>query len=1583
MRRLYPAASILAILPALVPFAGYAQGQGLFVTNYQLVSEERISRTQSYLTYRADLVNTGPARTAITATVSSLVPSVQLVPGQMNLHFIPVPANSQVTSSNTFTILVDRSVDFTFSSLQWAFVAPVANAGPNQTVKVGATVTLNGGASSNPSGIGTLDYNWTFLSRPAGSVVILVGATSVSPTFVPSVLGDYVLRLTVTNGVGTDTAVVTISTANSAPVANAGPNQTVTIGATVTLNGSGSSDVDGDPLTYSWTLISRPGGSAAALQSANGISPTFITDKAGTYVAQLVVNDGHADSTPATVTIATQNTPPVANAGPSQVVSAGSPVQLNGSASTDVDGDSLTYQWSVITKPAGSTAALSNATIVNPVFTADLPGSYVAQLIVNDGKINSSPATVTITTNSPVAPTAIAGQNQTVARGATVLLSGTGSDPQGLALTFNWALITRPAGSAAALSSTSLANSTFVADRPGTYVAQLIVNNGFANSAPSTVTITTTNTPPVANAGTDRTAAVGSTVTLDGSGSSDADHDPLTYLWSFASRPTGSTATLSAANTVSPTFVVDLPGTYVIQLIVNDGFASSDPSTATISAGSTVLSLTPNPLNLSTTVAGTLTVTIGAPAGVNGQVVNLASVDTSIATVQPTVLIAPGTTSGSVTVNPVGAAGTTTIFASAGGFSPALATVIVSVPRLTVTLDGPTVGLTRTINGVVTLSAPAPPGGISITLSSSPGGIVTLQPATITVGGGNMTGGFTVTGDAVGVTTVIASSPGYNSGFIQARVGSLGAIVLPSNITVGPNQSAPFPVGLVTGAPPGGVTITLTSGDPSKVTISPSTVFIADLATTPAIQPQVTGVNLGSATITGTAPGFNPDTQTVQVTAALGFSPSNLTIGKNVTQNLTLTLSSPAPAGGLVVGLSSSNPSVATVPGTVTIPGNGTSVIVPVTGVAPGSATIHASAPPALPDTTAAVTVVDLGPIGLPPSVAVGLGQSVGLPISLPAPAPPGGVTLTLTSSDPSKVSIVPSTIFVASGLGAPATQPQLNGLNLGQATIGVSGPFYSPGTTVALVTASLSFTPSSLTITGLSSQNLTLNLSGSAPSGGLTVNLSSSNTAVATVPPTVTFAPGTTTANVPVTGVGSGSAVIHASSLPSIPDATANITVQAGGAIALPQNTTLGLGQSAAFPVTLTTAAPAGGVTVTLSSSDTSKVTISPTTVTIPAGQTQPAPQPTVTAVNLGSATINANAPAYTAASGSVQVTGSINFSPASLTITGLATQNLTLNLSGPAPAGGLSVNLSSSNTAVATVPANAVFAAGATSAPVPVTALALGSTVIHASAAPNLADTTANVTVQNAGSIGVPGSTSLGLGQSAPFNITLSAPAPAAGVTITLSSSDSSKVIVAPAVVSIAAGQSTPAAQPQVTAIGLGSAAITASAPAYTSGTGSVQVTATIIFSPLSATIAPGSVVNLTLNLSGPAPAGGLSINLSSSDTTVATVPATATLAGGASSVSVPVIGVNPGAAVIHASLLPGIADTTASVTVQSGIILPNVPCHWASLCSSPCHSPFRRPREECSSRCKVAIHPRSVFPPGTCSFPKDKPRRTQPRA
>jgi len=92
----------------------------------------------------------------------------------------------------------------------------------------------------------------------------------------------------------------------------------------------------------------------------------------------------------------TNNSAPVANAGAGQNVVTGSTVTLDGSGSSDADGDALTYQWSFTSKPSGSSATLSNSTIVNPTFTADMDGSYIINLVVNDGTVNSAADSVTI-----------------------------------------------------------------------------------------------------------------------------------------------------------------------------------------------------------------------------------------------------------------------------------------------------------------------------------------------------------------------------------------------------------------------------------------------------------------------------------------------------------------------------------------------------------------------------------------------------------------------------------------------------------------------------------------------------------------------------------------------------------------------------------------------------------------------------------------------------------------------------------------------------------------------------------------------------------------------------------------------------------------------------------------------------------------------------------------------------------------------------------------------------------------------------------------------------------------------------------
>jgi hypothetical protein len=185
------------------------------------------------------------------------------------------------------------------------------------------------------------------------------------------------------------------------PTANAGASQQVLVGSGVTLSGIGSSDPNGQALSYSWILTSKPTGSRASLVAAQTALPTFIADVAGAYVASLTVSDSEFTSAAAftTVTAVAANVAPVANAGGSRSVVTGTAVFLSGSASSDQNGDALTYRWT-LTIPSGSGAYLSNATSVGPYFTPDIAGAYVATLVVNDGKVDSQPASVSVTATS-------------------------------------------------------------------------------------------------------------------------------------------------------------------------------------------------------------------------------------------------------------------------------------------------------------------------------------------------------------------------------------------------------------------------------------------------------------------------------------------------------------------------------------------------------------------------------------------------------------------------------------------------------------------------------------------------------------------------------------------------------------------------------------------------------------------------------------------------------------------------------------------------------------------------------------------------------------------------------------------------------------------------------------------------------------------------------------------------------------------------------------------------------------------------------------------------------------------------------
>ncbi len=282
--------------------------------------------------------------------------------------------------------------------------APTANAGSDQSITdaLPVTITLNGTGTDKEGD--ALTFTWSFTKKPVGSQAVLSSTTAASPSFSADVVGQYTAKLIVNDGKlnsSADTVSIIVGkTGNAKPVAHAGLDQHVQTGALVTLSASGT-DADNDALTYLWTL-KTPTNSTAVLSSATALMPTFTADLPGRYQATLVVNDGKVDSNADSVTITagSGNIAPVANAGTDKNALLNTEITLNGKG-FDADGDSLTYLWSLIKIPKDSNAQLSDATLASPVFVADKLGEYVAQLIVNDGALNSKPDTVLIKVSDP------------------------------------------------------------------------------------------------------------------------------------------------------------------------------------------------------------------------------------------------------------------------------------------------------------------------------------------------------------------------------------------------------------------------------------------------------------------------------------------------------------------------------------------------------------------------------------------------------------------------------------------------------------------------------------------------------------------------------------------------------------------------------------------------------------------------------------------------------------------------------------------------------------------------------------------------------------------------------------------------------------------------------------------------------------------------------------------------------------------------------------------------------------------------------------------------------------------------------
>ena len=475
-------------------------------------------------------------------------------------------------------------------------------------VRTGSRVDLDARGTFTFERDGNLSYYWVLRRLPRGSDAEIIGKNIVNGSFIADMDGEYQVDLLTTLSSESSpredvfSEIITASSGNAAPVAQAGAYKEVMLGSTVQLDAGGSYDADDDVLGYRWPFATP---NSEPISDRFIVNPTFVANSLGRYELEVVANDGQLDSRANSISIRT-NLPgssyPVSMAGPDRYVSTGSLVQLDGSASYSPEGNSvlLYFEWQMLHRPFRSAAVLDNIALVKPSFTADLSGAYVFRLRLTDGDRSSSQRldgvmnnrVVVFAGNGNIPPRANGGVDANVVSAVEVTLNGSNSsDAENAPLSYDWSIIKAPVGSSQALSTTNQISTSLTPDLNGIYLIRLVVNDGQDDSAPDIVRIIAdipnigVNLPPAADAGPDQPGAItGNQVTLDGSGSSDPENIPISYLWSIQQQPVGGTAVLSDATAMSPTFTPNVDGEYIVRLVVNDGSQQSLPDEVSVIA---------------------------------------------------------------------------------------------------------------------------------------------------------------------------------------------------------------------------------------------------------------------------------------------------------------------------------------------------------------------------------------------------------------------------------------------------------------------------------------------------------------------------------------------------------------------------------------------------------------------------------------------------------------------------------------------------------------------------------------------------------------------------------------------------------------------------------------------------------------------------------------------------------------------------------------------------------------------------------------------------------------------------------------
>ncbi|MEO6315225.1 MAG: PKD domain-containing protein [Chitinophagaceae bacterium] len=524
---------------------------------------------------------TGPTSFSMSADTTVTPFASSLVEGTYKIKLTVTNTNG-LTGVDTATIIVKPAP------------VPVANAGADISMVLPAsTATLNGSTSSTPGG-GPLRYVWTKVSGPASFTI--TGDTTATAAVSNLIEGVYQVKLTVTNSAGissTDFVNITVSAAPVA-VANAGTDINIVLPTnTATLDGSLSSSTGGGALTYAWTKIAGP--AAFAITGASTATPGISNLVEGVYQLKLSVTNAQGSSSEDIVVVtvtAMAVLPPISNAGQDVTITLpANSVVLNGEQSFNPAGGALTYTWSMVSGPAGST--ITGANSATPTLTNLVEGAYQVKLAVTNAQGSSSEDQVTINVSPMPAspPVASAGTDITITLPAnSTMLNGTASsNAAGGTLTYVWSKVSGPASFT--ITGAATATPSISALTEGSYNIKLVVTNSRGLSAEDVVTVSVhAPAPPVAAAGGDVNLVLPSnSVTLDGGSSANPGGGGLSYVWTKVAGPAA--FTITGAATATPTLSNLEFGVYEVQLAVTNAGGVTNTDVVVISVNTPLLSV--------------------------------------------------------------------------------------------------------------------------------------------------------------------------------------------------------------------------------------------------------------------------------------------------------------------------------------------------------------------------------------------------------------------------------------------------------------------------------------------------------------------------------------------------------------------------------------------------------------------------------------------------------------------------------------------------------------------------------------------------------------------------------------------------------------------------------------------------------------------------------------------------------------------------------------------------------------------------------------------------------------------------------